>query len=255
MKKPKILAFDIETSPLLVYSWGLGEQRITLDQLYKDWCVLSYAAKWVGEKKIFYRDQRNSKRVFNDKKLLKELWKLLNDADLVLTQNGKKFDSKKVNARFVKHGMKPPAPYRHIDTLQISRKNFAFTSNKLAYTTSELNKKYKKLDHGKFPGLTLWRECLSGNKAAWDEMKKYNIHDVLALEELYFTLQPWHGSQEHSLFTEEKKCACGSVQFQLRGFAITGSGKYRRYQCKKCGSWSRGTVNVLRGLSLPKKVN
>jgi hypothetical protein len=51
--------------------------------------------------------------------------------------------------------------------------------------TEIYNKKYKKQSHKDFPGFSLWEECMRGNKKAWDSMKKYNIFDVLSLEELF----------------------------------------------------------------------
>lgn len=96
---------------------------------------------------------------------------MLDEADIVITQNGRKFDQKKLNARFILNGFKPPSSYKHIDTLVIARKHFGFTSNKLKYMTDKLCTKYKKLDHSKFPGMELWRECLKGNSEAWTEME------------------------------------------------------------------------------------
>lgn len=238
--KPKILAFDVETSPLLVYTWGLGEQHLSLDNLHTDWTILSFAAKWVGKAGVIYQDRRNTP---NEKPLLSCLWQLLNVADIVLTQNGKNFDSKKVNAKFIEYGMKPPAPYKHIDTLQISRKVFGFTSNKLAYTTDKLCS-VKKSEHKKYPGLELWKECLSGNLDAWKEMEKYNKRDVLALEELYTKLAPWDSSIDRS--SKHNACrVCDSFNLQARGYATTAAGKYRRYQCQDCGGWMRGAENEM----------
>lgn len=37
--------------------------------------------------------------------------------------------------------------------------------------TDKLCVKYKKLNHSKFPGMELWRECLKGNSEAWTEME------------------------------------------------------------------------------------
>ena len=94
-KAPKVLFFDIETAPILAYSWGIWDQNIGLNQIKEDWFILSWSAKWLGDDKIMYMDQRNARRVNNDKKLLKAVWKLLDDADIVVTQNGKSFDQKK----------------------------------------------------------------------------------------------------------------------------------------------------------------
>jgi hypothetical protein len=56
--------------------------------------------------------------------------------------------------------------------------------------TDKLCTTHKKKRHAKFPGFELWRECLAGNHEAWDEMREYNIDDVLSLEELYLVMRP-----------------------------------------------------------------
>ncbi len=129
--KPKILIYDIETSPLETYTWGIYDQNVSVNQIKKDWHLLSFAAKWFGEKEVTYYDQRRAKDVSNDKALLERLWRLLDESDIVITQNGKQFDQKKVYARFLFHGMLPPSPSRHIDTKQLAKRNFGFTSNSL----------------------------------------------------------------------------------------------------------------------------
>jgi len=248
-KRPKILVFDVETAPIISFTWGLFEQNVALNQIKSDWHLLSWAAKWLDApaNKIMYMDQRNAKDIENDKKILEGIWKLLDEADIVLTQNGVSFDSKKLNARFVLNGMNPPSPYKHIDTLKIAKKNFAFTSNKLAYMSDKLCTKYKKLEHTKFSGFDLWKQCLAGNKKAWDEMKRYNIYDVLSLEELYNKLAPWDNSVNFNLYSDdlEIKCNCGSSDFEKRGFNFSTTGKFQRYQCRDCGKWTHSKVNLL----------
>lgn len=49
MSKPKVLILDIETSPLEVYTWGIWEQNISLNQIKKDWNIIAWCAKWLGE--------------------------------------------------------------------------------------------------------------------------------------------------------------------------------------------------------------
>lgn len=243
----KVLIWDIETAPILGYTWGLFDQNIGLNQIHSDWHVLAWSAKWLGKKEVLYMDQRKSKDITNDKKILEVLWKLLDEADIVITQNGKKFDQKKVNARFVFHGMTPPSSYKHIDTCLLAKKHFGFTSNKLAYMTDKLNTKYKKQEHSKFPGFELWKECLKGNIKAWKEMEKYNKYDVLSLEELYTKLIPWDSTVNFSLYydNDTQACTCGSTEFAHNGFHYTPTGKYQRFRCKKCGKEGRLNKNLL----------
>src|ERR1017187_8428682 len=180
MNTQKVLVLDIETAPIIACVWGLKDQNIGLNQIQRDWSIIAYGAKWLGDPatKMMYEDLRNFKDITDDTKLLKSLWKLLDEADILITQNGQSFDAPKINARFILHGMKPPSPYRHLDTYRIVKRVTEFTSNKLEYLTDKLCTKYKKLHHHKFPGMSLWNECLKNNRAAWEEMKIYNIHDV-----------------------------------------------------------------------------
>lgn len=247
-KRPKILLFDVETAPILAYVWGLWENNVALNQINKDWHLLSWSAKWLGDKpnKIMYKDQRNAKNIEDDKALLQGIWQLLDEADVVITQNGKNFDSKKLNARFIMNGMKPPSSYQHIDTMQLAKKHFAFTSNKLEYMTDKLCVKYKKIKHSEFGGFELWRQCLAGNIKAWKEMEKYNKYDVLSLEELYTKLIPWDNQINLNVYHDglQTICTCGSTNFSNRGYKYTNSGKYTRYICKECGSNVRGKMNL-----------
>lgn len=247
-KGPKVLVFDIETAPILANVWGLFDQNVGLNMIQSDWHVLAWAAKWLGDpaSKIMYADQRRAKNVEDDKKLLQGIWNLLDQADVVITQNGKAFDVKKLNARFVLNGMKPPSSFQHIDTRQIARKNFAFTSNKLEYMTDKLCTKYKKLKHSKFSGFDLWKQCLNGNLKAWKEMERYNKYDVLSLEELYTKLQPWDTSIKFNAYNDKLNliCNCGNTTFHNKGFRYTNSGKYRRLICKECGAEYRGKMNL-----------
>lgn len=240
-----ILVFDIETAPIEAYVWGLWDNNVALNQIKEDWSVLSWSAKWLGKKEVMYMDQRNAKNVRDDKKLLRAIWKLLDKADIVITQNGKSFDAKKLNARFVFHGFPPPSSYKHIDTKILAKKYFGFTSSKLEYMSAKLCTKYKKLDHKRFPGQELWTQCLKGNLAAWKEMERYNKHDVLSLEELYTKLIPWDNAVNFAVYTGEAMvCSCGSRDFIRNGFFYSSVGKYQRYACSKCGAEHRNRKKV-----------
>lgn len=244
MNKPKVLLLDIETSPILAYCWSIWEQNIPLNQIKQDWHVLAWSAKWLGEKKMFYMDQRNAKNIEDDTKILKGVWELMDAADVLITQNGKRFDVKKLNARFVLNGMKPPSSFRHIDTHQLAKKHFGFTSNKLEYMSDKLCKKYKKQKHSKFGGFELWKGCISGNRAAWKEMETYNKYDVLSLEELYTKLAPWDTSVTLASFdgSDASKCDCGGNLLRW-GYRYSNRGKYQRFKCENCGAERRGTAN------------
>jgi hypothetical protein len=252
MTEPKVLILDIETSPVEAYVWGLYDQNVGLEQIKSEWSVLAFCAKWLGEKGLIYEDTsgRGEKKVRDDHALLANLWDLLNTADIVVAQNGIKFDIKKINARLIMHGYPPYAPIRVVDTLVAARRIFGFTSNKLAWTSKYLTDAPKS-DHRKFPGFELWIECLKDNPAAWAEMKKYNQRDVVATEQLYFRLRPWITNHPNmgtykALNGGKSSCPkCGSPKLQKRGTAVTQAGQYQRFQCGACAGWSRGKTTLV----------
>lgn len=250
MTGPRIAVLDIETAPLQSHHWGLWQQNISLAQITIEWSILSFCNKWLGEKEVEYRDTSEQKDVRDDFELLGRLWTILDEADFVVAQNGKKFDLKKIKARMVMSGFPPFSPVIVIDTLLIAKAEFGFTSNKLEWMTTHLTKT-KKLKHQNFPGFELWTQCLLGNQRAWAEMKKYNIVDVKSLEELYMRLRGWatgHPNVAAFFPDEEMRCAkCGSVHLTQRDYQYTQTGQYKRYQCRDCGGWSRSryTLNTL----------
>jgi|ERR1700722_3512333 len=251
MTKAKILVIDIETAPLELYAWGIWDVNASLDQIKTDWTILSYAAKWLGKKKVYYADTggRGVKKVRDDKPLMRGLRDLLDEADIVVAQNGKKFDMRKINARLIQHGLKPPSPYRVIDTMLIARKYFAFTSQKLKYTSEMLGVPPKD-EHEEFPGFKLWLACLADVKAAWRVMKRYNRQDILSTEHVYLKLRPWMENHPnlgvYSMSTTPVCPNCASAQLVSNGMRVNKQqGAYRRVHCLSCGAWSREKVTLL----------
>ncbi len=208
---------------------------------------MSFSASWLESDEIEYMDNRGKGE--NDTLLLCRLWELLSEADYVIAHNGRKFDCGKINARFIQNGMLPPAPYRIVDTLEIARRRFNFTSNKLAYLADALHCA-PKLQHSKFPGMDLWTECMKDNVEAWEEMKEYNIQDTDTLKEVFYKLRPWMTNQmNHNLFVgdddQEPICnLCGGENLHKRGFSYTNAGKFQRYRCVDCGGWLRDTRKI-----------
>jgi hypothetical protein len=230
----KVLLLDIETSPILGYAWGIWQQNIGLNQIHKDWHVISWAAKWLGEKKVFYKDNRHAKNVEDDKELLQGIWDLLDEADVVITQNGDQFDLKKLRARFIINGMKPPSSFKSIDTKKMAKRHFGFTSNRLEYLAEKLTKK-RKGKHKEFEGFELWKECLRGNIKAWNELKEYNIMDVLILEDVWRKLDPYSKTITIATYTDGQSCNCGSKEFHRNGKCLAGNTIIQRYRCNSCG--------------------
>lgn len=215
---PKILILDIETSQMKFKAWRPGQQYLGYDRMIEDWSILSWSAKWMGspEDKMMYADTRNEKNPKNDKKIVKQIWQLLEEADIVLTQNGDRFDLPKLRSRFEFYQLGEPSYFEKWDSYKIANKYLGEASHSLGFMTKKFCKKYNKSGHKKYPGITLWDECEAGNKEAFQEMEDYNKIDVLALEEYYVTrLRHWHKPNINIYHNQDTYyCACGSSSFK-----------------------------------------
>lgn len=247
---PKILHLDIETAPLESYHWGIWQQNISLIQIQVEWSILSFTWNWDHEDQFHYMDSFEEADRRDDRRLLTKLWGLLDEADVVVAQNGVKFDIKKIKARMVMAGMRPFSPVRISDTMLIAKAEFGFTSNKLEWMAGKFST-IPKRSHGKFPGFELWVQFLAGNKAARREMRLYNIDDVRSLKQVYHRIRPWDSKAVNlgNYYPDSKmRCrVCGSDEVQKRGISKTNTGEYHRISCNKCGAWSRTryTINTI----------
>ncbi len=238
----KIASFDIETSPSRGWYFNLYQEGNILE-VDKHWHIMSFAYKWLGEDKVYVVSMRDfklyKKDKENDKEVVKKLWELANEAEVLIAHNGNSFDIKKMNARFLAHGLTPPTPYKSIDTKLVAKRYFKFDSNKLDDLGDYLGIG-RKLQTG---GKGLWFKCMEGDKKAWDLMCEYNKQDVILLEKVYLKMLPYmttHPNYNLLMGTTHSCPNCGEDKLQKRGFATTRVSMNQRFQCTGCGSWSQG---------------
>lgn len=246
MKNPpdnaRILIYDIETSPLITYTWGIWEENAI--EVIEDWQILCFAYKWLGEKRTYVVAQPDFRGykpgINNDRGVVGELHRLFSEADVLIAHNGDSFDQKKSNARFMQRGLPPPNPYRTIDTRKVARKYANFTSNKLGELGKYLNVGTK----AETGGFATWKGCLAGDRRAWDKMKRYNKQDVVLLEEIYLKLRPWIDNHPavNLMRGELDNCPkCGGGPLKSRGrYKYAKLTTSWRYQCDNCRGWSIG---------------
>lgn len=238
----KVLIFDIETAPLLSYVWGTWQQNIghNMGMLEQDWFVLTWAAKWLFDETV-YSDKLTPEEVNdeNDTRIMWSLWELLEQADIVIAHNGKKFDIKRINTRFLINNIPQPMPYQLIDTLEVARKNFSISSNKLDYIGKILNVGRKV----ETSGFDLWKRCMKGDSDALLDMEEYNKGDVQLLEDVYLKLRPYVKPHPNiGLFITEdiETCpSCGSSDLERGGSYTTSVNTYEAFRCNSCSSIGR----------------
>lgn len=247
---PRVLVADIETFPILAHVWGLRLQNISLEQIEQDWSLMSFACKWLGHPEVFYLDNREQEDVRDDYSQCAALHELLNNCDMVIAHNGQRFDLPKIKARLAFHRMTPTPHVVVIDTLNLNRTAFGFTSQKLQYTAQHFASSQKD-EHNEFPGWKMWREVLNQNPRAFKACEKYNIQDIVSNEEMYLTLRGWYQGAPNmgpylSAEDGEHTCpGCGSTNVHTNGTRRTQVGIYQRYRCGDCGQWSRGRYLIV----------
>ena len=241
----KILLFDIETAPMEVFVWGLRHNDyISPESIIKDYSILCWSAKWLFSDEV-YGEKVTSQQAQNrqDKSILQTMWRLLDEADVVVVQNGKKFDIPKLNTRFLKAGYPPPMYYQVIDTKEVMSRYFGFSSNKIDYANQFLGIEGKsEMEYED------WIKCVSGGEAAMDSLEKmlsYNKDDVQIMEELYLKLRPWIPSHANlGIYADvDKDCCpnCQSIELKWSGQYSTPLGRYEAFRCRSCGATGRST--------------
>lgn len=237
-KAPKVLTLDIETSPAIVMAWGLWDQNIGTNQIVEPSRVICFAAKWLDAKAVMFHSEHHDTRA----DMVAAAWRLLDEADVLVTYNGPAFDVKHLQREFLLAGLGPPSPWVDIDLLAVARRRFKFLSNKLGYVTDTLGLPTK-LETG---GMQLWTDVLAGDAKAWATMRRYCKRDVVTTEILYQFLrkQGWITVPHLGQWTGDRECcpSCGGSDLDLVGIVYGKATAYPKLRCQTCG----GYVKVLR---------
>lgn len=241
---PKILIFDIETAPMKAFVWKRYKENISLEQTISESFMLCWSAKWLYDEKVLGDcltpiEAREEK----DFRIVKSLYDLINQADIIVAYNGKNFDIPYMNQRFLVYGFPPYVPTHIVDPYETAKSVFRFSSNKMDNIATQLGLQNKiKTD------FSLWKGCMEGDCQSLKDMLTYNKQDVVVLEEIYCKMLPWIKNHPNiSNYMEDKhccvKCASSSIE-KLNRYFFTPSGKYELFRCKHCGAIFRGKKNL-----------
>lgn len=247
---PRILIFDIETSPELGYVWGRFKQFLAPVQVKQRSFMLTWSAKWLGEDDVLddaipnhrpwyshdidargaYTLDKGEYKEEDDREIVASMWHLLDSADVVVAHNGLRFDLPYLNSRFAYHNLGMPSPFKVVDTCKIAKKYFRFPANSLKELGIYLGIEVPKLD----TDFQLWVDCMEGKKEAWEYMVEYNRYDVKLLEEVYLRLRSYDKSAPNlSLYFDDdalRDPVTGSTEVVEDGFAYTAQSKFQSYK-------------------------
>jgi hypothetical protein len=146
---PKILYLDIETALMKVYIYELyvPSKRISKDMIAQSSFVICWSASWLNSdytpRKIVSGVLKpdEAKRQ-DDKRIVNDVWSLLDEADIVAGHNSDGFDLKILGWRFLLHGLTFPE-YRKLDTFKLAGKYTRPPSRGLEYLSTSLGGKRK----------------------------------------------------------------------------------------------------------------
>lgn len=233
-EKPKILYFDIETTDL---SAGFGE-------------VLMMGYQWHHSPEVNliaiydFPDWEELPIERRDLHLVKEISKIISQADILVGHYSTGFDHRFIQTRCLFHKLPPIPETTHIDTWKIAKYQLRLHSNKLAVLAEALDCGERK---GSLP-LRLWRRSKAHDIGALKEMAEYCKQDVRTQYDVTQKLLPIAKNLPNwNLLSGDMKyrCpACGSTKVIKRGYRYTKVNKYQRFQCINCGHWSRGRKSL-----------
>lgn len=236
----KLLAFDLENTPMLSYHWGRWGQNIRPVQTVEESRVLCFGAKWIDGPYVFKAAYEHG-----ENEMLDTIHNLLSEADAVISWNGIRHDSKKIRTEFVQAGLPSTPEWRELDLMRVAKRQFAFSSNSLDHVARQLGVGQKVSHEGFFEIIP---KVMAGDAKARRDFARYQKQDVLLLEKLYKRLLPWIPKSMHPnaavIDGLDFACRCGSQDVIRKGYMHTNTGKYPRFRCLTCGSWNTSKTRV-----------
>jgi len=231
-EQPRVLFFDIEATGLKA-DFGY---------------LLCFGYKWLDEKEAHVIGLKDypGKKLTDDSRLVKEVERILNSADVIVSYYGKRFDIPFINSRLLKaDSMRfisiPDSA--HVDLWFTIRYKLKLHSNRLASVIEFLDLKTKKTPL-KGPQ---WIDAMAGDKNARSYVEDHCAADVKALEEAYLIVRPLvvkHPRMQVGGDGQTSCPNCGSYAVQSRGYTVTVAAlRKRRLQCQKCGHWFQGKAD------------
>lgn len=233
--KKRVLFYDIETSFCKGHFWRPGyNQRIGAEQIIEYAKIISIHWKWSDSNKVYNIDWGLKKQC--DKKLLEKFIPEMDKADLIITHNGKRFDTPWIRTRAMLHEIPMRPTYTEVDTYKLAKKYLNLPS----YSLKEICKYYgleAKKDAG---GLQTWIDVVfNKDKKALDHLLYYGDGDITSLEAVYNKLSPYvmNTTNFSTLNGGSKFCcpSCTSSDIRINKTYTTAAGTKQHYmKCTTC---------------------
>lgn len=244
-RSARILLLDIETLPGEWYAFNPKVDYLNSYMMIKDWSIACWSAKWLCEPEIFGQTV-TAQEAFDrtEESIVGGIWKMMDEANIIIHQNGTAFDLPKLNTKFLKWGLRPVSSFQSVDTLLSARSTFGNSYNSLNELANWLGIGVQKTKMS----VDDWKACLTNNSSATkalNHMLDYCKRDVAPLlEDVYLTMLPYiKGHPNLGLWNDSGKDTCRnceSTDIRWVGEYSTAQGLWESYRCDSCGNVGRG---------------
>lgn len=233
-KEPKVLIYDIETKPIKVWTFRVGNNLHISHENIVDgerFDIICICYKWIGESKVHALTWDKNQ---NSAAMIEAFSKEIEKADLVLGHNSDRFDMLNINTQRWLHKQQPISWPSKEDMLKQFRSVFYLPSNRLDYLS--------KLTGG--PGKNRmsfgdWVDIVQ-NKSdkALRKMVKYCKRDVSETARIFELARPHLKLRVNPYLTEKGEIVCpvcGGKDFKKKGLAYNAASLKQRIVCTGCG--------------------
>lgn len=236
----KILVVDIERLPGMT---PIFDQRTSGFIPVSKWTelpsLLCFAAKWHGSSKVEFHAAWDDHAA-----MVEAAHRLYDEAEIVVTFNGLKFDNKHLRSEWLVSGMTPPSPWKDVDLYRVAGQHFGFESKSLNHLCHRLGLDTK---DGHYDPVLAFK-CMEGDAKAQATMRRYNAGDVKITEQAYRRLLPWIHNHPTMVKAMDERPTCNKCpdggDLERKGTYLANQIRYLRYQCNTCGGWVRGTKHA-----------
>lgn len=238
-QKPKILFYDIETTPLKAWVWSLGKQVVRhgqLDENHNMYDCICITYCWNDGKPAKHLDWGYHKQ--DSARMFAKFDKLIKKADVVIGKNNARFDNRHLNVhRWLNGQPGMPEWIKWSDDLEKHvRKHFYLPSYSLDYISDLLGLGGKiKMQFSD------WIDIVEKkNKASFDKMIKYgkkDIEDTRAIwEHCESHFEPRYNAASKA---GDLRCKhCGSQNICKNGTRAAGKSMYQHFYCNDHGGYA-----------------
>lgn len=240
----KILVVDIERLPGLARVWEQKTRFVGINQFTRLPSLLCFAAKWYGSKTTEFHASWDDHEA-----MVQRSWELYDEANIVVTYNGIRFDNKHLRSDWLLAGMPPPSPWKDVDLYAVNSRTFGFESKSLNHLCQRLGLDTKS---GHYDA-EVAEACMAGDPTARRLMARYNRGDVKITEQAYMALLPWIHNHPHHVDgfgDDQARCnICWSSNLEPNGYKLAQQITYRLFRCQDCGANVQGTRHSRAGVT------